>query len=179
MLCLGSNFDDDPQLPWASGILKAKTISEPATRMMQLDNEAQAYLDRAAGEGNELLRSALLSVQKNRIAEPWQPQAATLEQSIVRELRAIWPHKCHVLGEAGLGDLAHEGVEAARKHGLATGRGALIYVGVMFLLGSGFDTDPQCPWAARILSDPALKNPAEKAEQLYGAAMSYLEKWLS
>ena len=49
----------------------------------------------------------------------------------------------------------------------------------MLILGSGFDADPQFPWAAAALKDGPAADPNERAKRLHGAAMQYLEKWLA
>jgi hypothetical protein len=49
----------------------------------------------------------------------------------------------------------------------------------MFILGSGFDADPQFPWAAAILDDPSVGHPDQQAQRLHLAAMQHLEKWLA
>lgn len=49
----------------------------------------------------------------------------------------------------------------------------------MFILGSGFDSDPQCPWATAILQEGSAMEQDVKANRLYNAAMAALEQWLA
>jgi hypothetical protein len=68
-------------------------------------------------------------------------------------------------------------VEAARRTRLTTEAGVVMYVVLMFFLGSGFEEDPQFRWAKKILTDETLKEPAKKAAKLREAAMAYLARF--
>lgn len=179
MFLLGSSFDEDPQLPWADTILSDESILDNAQRTEQLYDEAVDFLDKAAGNENEYQMRALVTLRKHPIQETWKPGPGSLEDRILAQLRDVWPQKCERVGDGPLRLLIHRGIEAARSHQLAGELGALIYVGLMFLLGSGFDADPQYPWAAAVLNDTSAAGQATKAGRLYEAAMAYLDQWLA
>lgn len=54
-----------------------------------------------------------------------------------------------------------------------------IYTVLMFLLGSGFDTDEQFPWAAAVLEHGSIPDGAQRADRLYDEARGQLKKWLA
>jgi hypothetical protein len=74
--------------------------------------------------------------------------------------------------------LLTQGRKTALDRGFRADYGQTVYLGLMFLLGSGFDTDPRYPWIHGILEDPELRDENARAERLYAAAMSYLDQWL-
>lgn len=90
----------------------------------------------------------------------WEVLAADVhrrfEARLCAELSRHWPEACRALGDEGLRDRVHEGVERARVHGLTTQRDVLRFLNVMFALGPGFDTDARYPWAAAILGSPGI-----------------------
>ncbi|NJN48013.1 MAG: hypothetical protein HC808_17770 [Candidatus Competibacteraceae bacterium] len=49
----------------------------------------------------------------------------------------------------------------------------------MFMLGSGFDNDPQYPWAKAVLKDIVRQDGVNKGELLYESAKTHLDKWLA
>jgi hypothetical protein len=66
------------------------------------------------------------------------------------------------------------GIEKAEEHGL-TFRGPIrLYLELMLLFGSHFDTDPQYPWANAILKADAPQ--MERAERLHAQTLDYQEK---
>lgn len=50
-----------------------------------------------------------------------------------------------------------------------------LFVELMFIFGSRFDSDPQLAWASKVLNDPAIADQKEKARRLYGQALAYHE----
>ena len=61
------------------------------------------------------------------------------------------------MGGEWLKTLVNTGVSRARGHGF-TLRGPLrLYLDLMFLFGSDFDTDPQYPWAGEVLKEQGME----------------------
>ena len=179
MLLLGSLYDEDPQYPWVEAILNDKGIADNAGRAERLYDEAMAFLDAAAGEEGEHLTRALVALRKTPLKEAWQPGPGTLEDRVLAQLRALWPQKCERVGAGPLGLMIARGVEAAGGFHVSHEFGALVYVVLMFFLGSGFGADPQHRWAQAVLNDASPAARAGKADRLYEAAMAHLEAWLA
>jgi len=176
---LGSNFDKDIQLPWASVILRDETITGPATRIERLNGKVMEYLDEAVGVENEYLGRALLRIREISFEDFDRSPSPNAGSVAVVQLREIWPHKCRQLGEPVLRRLITEGMKTARSYNITSERGVVLYTALMFLLGSGFDKDPQFPWAASILNDESITNEAAKVDRLYKDSMTFLKKWLT
>ncbi len=179
MFMLGSNFDLDPQLPWAVEILDDDTTGNPNLRANRVYDKAMAYLDKVAGPNSEHLESALRRLRNGPIPEVPGASLGEFAEHMLAQLEATYPEKHAALGEDVLRKLIADGYEAARGYRLASRRGTTLYVSLMFMLGSGFDDDPQYPWAAAVLGDEGAGRADDKAERLHAEAMAHLEKWLA
>jgi hypothetical protein len=178
MATLGGNFDTDPQLPWASARLADTTASEPTLRIDRLTDQAMEFLDQTVGKNDHYLHRALLRVRNELselIADPSSPDLPT--QALAMLVR-IFPQKYHAVGEGRLRELVTDGIRRATETGVTTRTGRLIFIGLMFMFGSGFDSDPQLPDYARILKSPNF-NAQEKADKLQQLALDYVEKWIT
>lgn len=179
---LGGHFDADPQLPWAEEILRDEKIDTPGARADLLYLKARNYLVQAAGERGEHLDEALrrLSDEEDLGAPRTAPPAAAeFYAAMLRRLRRIFPQKYETVGELNLRRMIRRGVEAAQAYGIADGRGQLVFILMMYTLGSGFDRDPQFPWAAEALKDDSLTEPNARGARLYAAGIDQLRRWLN
>jgi len=198
MLLLGSNFDTDPQLPWAAEILQEEStedelteeestedesiedesIAEPVGRVEKLYDQAIEYLDRIEGPEDEYLVNALDEFSDISFEELPLTRSEDIENTTISLLRRIWPEKCQVVGHAALRNLIRYGGESAQCYNITSQRGVVLYTVLMFMLGSGFDTDPQFPWAASTVKDESTINEAARIDQLYKKAIAFLDEWL-
>src|SRR5262245_591124 len=92
-------------------------------------------------------------------------------------LRDAFPAHWAYAGEPKMRELVALGLQEARSHRLSTERNVCHYLSFMCLLGSGFDADPQYPWAAAILDDPATTAEDVRMDQLLGKVKKYLKHW--
>ena len=116
-----------------------------------LYDDAMAYLDAVEGENNEHLVRALLRV---RALDPAAVPAFAPAQMHAFFAR-IFPTKAARQQEAASLKLAELARAAAGRYRLAGPRDATLIALHMFLLGSGFDRDPQFPWVAESLMGAA------------------------
>lgn len=172
MMLLGSHFDQDPQYPWAIEILEDQSVENPIEKADKLYDRALKYLDEAAGKENEYLGRALLRIREIPFEDYSKGPVASL-------LQEIWPQKYKVLGGLILNALIEDGNQSAREHDMPSKQGEAVMTVLKYLLGSSFDKDLQFPWASSVLQDESITNPASKVDQLYKAAISYMNKWLS
>ncbi|MBE2295612.1 MAG: hypothetical protein IAF00_11705 [Phycisphaerales bacterium] len=202
MFLLGSGFDEDPQLAWmpplqppvpsseeAQAPESLQTSSTPATspehskaasppetpdtRIEAAYTQAMAFLDRTVGPNNEFLRQTLSVLRHPQIFEGL-PAAPSFGHRVLLLLQSLAPEKYQALNEKMLHAVVRSGYEAAKRHGVSTELGMMNYLALAFVLGSGFDQDPLYPWAAAVLSDPAMDDPAKKGQALREAALNYL-----
>ncbi len=178
MLLVGGGFDEDPQLPWAAQVLSSQSSAEPE-RLEALRARAAEYFERVAGAKGEHIDRALEKLRQTPVEGFRQSGGSDFATYMRTRLQMLYPEKCAGLGEEGVRALIRQGVEFARSHRLTTERGVVTSTVLMFFLGSGFASDPQFPWAAAILDDPALTDPPARADRLYAAAKDFLERWLA
>jgi hypothetical protein len=178
MFLLGRGFDTDPQLPWAAEILSKKEIPEDeGTRTQTLYDKAIDYLNRVSGEKNEHIDAAQARLSNEKPEDFADSAASTLPEQLLLRLNKVFPQKYEYVGEACLRKMIAQGVTEAGKYGISDRRGIAVYIGLMYMLGAGFDTNPQFSWAAEILNNRELAEPDAKVEHLYAAAMDYLSLW--
>jgi hypothetical protein len=171
MFLFGSAFDDDPQYPWASAILR--TSVDQMARASQLYAKVLDYQARVSGPKATNTRAAL-----GRLAQlsqrPPAPAHGSREDGIMWELANVFPEKAAYAGKDGLRQLVTEGVAAARKAGFETPRSHLLVVMLMFMFGHGCVDDLLYPWIARTISDPRIADPSVRADRLERKALTWL-----
>ncbi len=86
------------------------------------------------------------------------------EDEMVLHSRAFTPRLCEVLGEEQLRVALRQAITRAHSYGF-TFRGPIrLYIELMFIYGSGFDTDPQYPAIGEVLK--ASGDQMQRAEQI-------------
>ncbi|WNG30461.1 hypothetical protein F0U62_45480 [Cystobacter fuscus] len=185
MFMLGSGFDEDPQYPWAAGILSGPERIEGIPRASRLHEKVLDYANHAL---KDFLLEGSTGNNKRLVQElhriRWESNAPLprlmipdfIERLMLR-LKGVFPNKCAYIGEAHLRCSLEQGVRAAAAYGLGTERGSTIFVALSMVLGSGFAKDPLVPWADPLLNDASPLEASQKAEALYGEAMMQLKRW--
>ena len=77
----------------------------------------------------------------------------TFEDEMVAHLAEFSPPLFKAIGEEQMRKAVHFGIGRADSHGFTFRGPTRLYLELMLLFGSYFDTDPQYPWAAEILSN--------------------------
>lgn len=176
MLYLGSGFDTDLQLPWARRLLEGEDIAFGPSRAESVYDEAREHMRRVYGLANEHLDAALQR-GRNVFGSPLTIAPIRSEADLLAGLAWLFPKKFDAAGPGAMHALAVHGAEAIRQRNIATTRGAVLYMGLMFMLGQGFDSDPQFPWAAAALADDVVRDPAQRVERLANQSRAQLALW--
>ncbi len=175
MFMFGSDFDTDPQYPWAAEVLGGSDAADQMTRADRLYRKTMHYIEMVAGRDLEYEREALY-----RIVGP-TPVAFTFSagdtSGIPAFFRKIYPQKCEYLGDSALEDLAQRGISSAGAYS-GSSRAAMIFAGLMFIFGHGCLSDPQFPWITNTLEKDAEGDADAKIERLYSKTRIYLENAL-
>ncbi|MCP3868897.1 MAG: hypothetical protein GY703_12530 [Gammaproteobacteria bacterium] len=96
------------------------------------------------------------------------------EDDMVVHSEEFSPRLCEVIGEAQLRVALRQAMKRADAYGF-TNRGPIrLYIELMFLYGSHFDSDPQYPALGRILNLSGEQ--MLRAEQMYDQVLDYQEK---
>lgn len=182
---LGSGFDSDPQFPWAAEILGDHTSLSDDRRMDRLSDTAWDYVnhvipDYSEGEGNGKCGRLIDQLRKIR-CEPDDVLApgavAQFSEDVAFRLGWVFPSKSSYVGEPCIERLIARAIRSANSYGITTQRGVLVFVVMMFVLGSGFDDDPLVPWASVTLNDPDITGESQRVERLFAGAVACLKRW--
>jgi len=103
-----------------------------------------------------------------------QASRRRFEDEMVAHSKDFSPRLCEVLGDEQLRIALRSAMQRAQGYGF-TWRGPVrLYIELMFLYGSGLDTDPQYPSLGELLREPG--DQMERAQRLHEAALYYLDK---
>ena len=185
MCLLGSGFDTDVLLPWAAEILHDRVTSNALARADRLHGRVWDYIDHVARDYRDaagqpttarfveeirtLRRENLQSVPDHGFPE--------FAHSLARRLERIFPAKCGYVGQERVYRLISHARAKARRYGVTSERGVILFAGEMFVLGGGFDVDPLLPWASRALNESRITDPAKRVEHLLSASVTALRQW--
>ncbi len=178
MFVLGSNFDTDPQYPWANFILNDKNIKNPQNRIDKLSKKAEEVFREIAGLNQVFLNRTLINIKNNSV-EVFRTLMTSEFKTKHEYLNILYSKKYEVIGEVNLITMAEDGFRKARKYGLTSEPALQIYIVFMFMLGHSFDIDPQFPWASKILNDRNISNEKEKMKILFDRAILALKSFFA
>lgn len=91
----------------------------------------------------------MLVIREAQIAALQADMVARFDRSLAAQLRQFAPHDAQALGGDGLLAVVRLGRHRAGESGFTNRDSIRLYTELMMLLGSGFATDPQYPWAAQ------------------------------
>jgi hypothetical protein len=175
-LLLGRFFHADVQMPWASEILVDESFGNELTKAEWLHAAAIEYLNTVSGPDNEYIDGA----QRRLLDESIFITTASVEEftdETLMRLERIWPEKYNHIGEENLRSLIQKGITTARAYDIESEPGMLMYIGMMYMLGSGFDRDPLFSWAHQVLNNKEEQDEAASVERLHSEAINYLKQW--
>ncbi|HEX5748948.1 MAG TPA: hypothetical protein VFZ09_22095 [Archangium sp.] len=178
MFTLGSDFDSDPQFPWAATILGQELADElQGIRAHELYRATSTFLDAAAGPDGQYTLDALRRARAVGLKPAIGP-FAEWDRWMLEELQVLGPEKSRYVGEQDLRDLLRHARAQARAHGAQTLVDEALIALLMFGLGHGCLTDPQFPWIAATLSARKASGGFGRFERLRGVAMHYLGRMI-
>jgi hypothetical protein len=178
MLLFGSQFDTDPQYPWATKILADRDSSPQMGRAECLYERSMDYRKSVAGPEDAYTLNALRHIAvlaRQPLTLPMEDFAAAM----LREIAFVYPEKAAYVGNQGVSALIRKGMDGARRQRFATPRGMALVILLMFAMGHGCGSDPLYPWIAQTLRDEAVKDPDAKATRLEKKALTWLEHVLA
>ena len=176
---LGSNFDLDPQYPWATNILSDISIYHPVKIIDQLDQAALTFLDQTAGINDENFQLSLLRFKNVLAMEYTESSSGRIGTDILNLFETNYPQKYAIVGAENLKLLIVQGIQSANYYKLHGNRGTTLYIILSYLFGAGCDTDPLFPWISQILNDDKYQIPEQKTDQLNIKAIIYINKLLA
>ena len=115
----------------------------------------------------------MLVMRKEQMAALKQLAQHGFEAEMLDHLAGFSPRLFKLAGKEAMQRAISFGIERAKSYGFDLRGPVRLYLELMVLFGSHFDTDPQYPWAAEILADAksASVPQAQRAERLYMKAV--------
>ena len=98
------------------------------------------------------------------------------EDEMGAHLAAVSPQLFKALGEEQMRRAIRFGIGRADSYGFTFCGPVRVYLELMLLFGSHFDSDPQYPWAAAILSDRDTETQMERAALLREMTLEYKDE---
>ncbi|WP_295458291.1 hypothetical protein [uncultured Thiodictyon sp.] len=99
--------------------------------------------------------------------------AQTFADAMVTHLTGFSTPLAQVVGPERLRIAIEFGIKQAAGYGFDARGPVRLYLELMLLFGCRFDTDPQYPWAAEILSDRDSAPQMQRAQDLYERTLDY------
>jgi hypothetical protein len=116
----------------------------------------------------------MLQIRAQQMTAFEQAALRRFEDEMVVHSKEFTPRLCEVLGDEQLRVALRLATARAIGYGF-TNRGPIrLFIELMFLCGSAFDTDPQYPAIQKVLNTSG--DQMERAEQIYEGLMDYQEK---
>jgi len=100
----------------------------------------------------------------------------SFEDEMIGHLAKFSPPLYKTVGEEQMRKVIQLGMNQAGKYGFTYRGSVRLYLELMLLFGSYFDSDPQYPWASEILINRQSGSQMQRAERLYEKAMDYRQK---
>lgn len=92
------------------------------------------------------------------------------EEGLLEHVRTFFPEHAAALGETALRRVLRYGLQRAESRGLRSERGVYLYLALMFLLGSGFEDDPQLRMLPVLQTAPVPVEPQAQAAAATGTS---------
>jgi hypothetical protein len=170
MFTFGSDFDSDPQFPWAKKILSQLGPTDQMTRADRLYEKTTEYLNCVAGPERAQDREAL-----RRIAAAGEDALSHAPEL----LETIHSQKCAYVGRPALKILECDALAAASRYAISTAGGNGVILFLMFAFGHGVADDLLYPWVAATLRDPSLAAPGQRSQRLHELMQAYIRRLLN
>lgn len=179
MVVLGSDFDTDPQYPWVETSWGRLADADISARVDVVFDKAMRYADLVFGKQGEHLRSALERLDGMALTDLGDALAGDLLGRAEGLARRLWPEKAQRIPPQALRQLAKQASLMARQWHMDTPEGRALFFGLVLVLGSGVDHDPQFPWVAAVVQDAAAEPGPQRVERLGDRTRTELRAWLA
>ncbi len=98
------------------------------------------------------------------------------ESGLVEHLKKFAPKHSEAVTDEGVRQTVRLGIERAKQYDFTNRAPVRFYIELIFMFGSGFDTDPQIAWAGGTLKTDSVSDQLERADLLHDKMMIYLRQ---
>lgn len=167
---LGSHFDKNPLYPWAHKNLVDDRDLIETTRTHRFYNALRRYA-RSTRDETGIYNEPILRYPETPL--PPYTSNKTVEAYLLEQLQAMAPMQFEEAGAALVEEFVGVAMERAAERKILSVAGLSIYVPLSFLLGVGFDEDPQFPWAIEARRPREDDGPESIALRLHTGAIAF------
>lgn len=118
----------------------------------------------------------MLLIRKEQMKVFEQKALQNFEDEMVEHLEIFSPPLFKAVGEEQMRKVISFGIAQANSYGFTFRGPVRLYLEMMLVFGSYFDTDPQYPWATEILANQGAGPQMDRAEMLFEKMMDYRKK---
>ena len=118
----------------------------------------------------------MLVIRNEKMKAVGNSALRTFETDMLAHLAEFSPPLFKAVKADRMRQVIRFGITQARGHGITFRGPVRLYLELMLLFGSHFDSDPQYPWAIEILNDQDGTNQMQRAKNLYRRTRDYREK---
>ena len=136
MLALGSEFDTDPQFPWAAETLRDR-FSMPHVRALVLHSDLSLYIERVMGPHREYVKAALQRFLD--LPPQFLPAQERSIENLRRWMERFFPQKSHDVTDQQLMQISAAATNLAQELNVPSGEDL---ASVMLVFGHGVHNDP-------------------------------------
>jgi hypothetical protein len=174
MILLGSDFDSDPQLPWAREILERRLPE--LVRLDTLHGQTADHMARTAGPDSRNVFFAVARALSHGLCPDLSVPPSESIEVVAPFLQRMYPEKFRLVRHR-LPELVAHAEATALRHGFQRPRALGRILGMIFLMGGGACDDPMTPWVGAIVRDRQHSSD-EREQMLFSALCQYAERWL-
>jgi hypothetical protein len=172
----GSQFDTDPQYPWAAQILRDESTPQ-MLRAERLYDETLGFHSKVIGSQgvhgiNALKRTSTYFFENGKF------DTQGFGRQMVAQIESLYPQKAQYLGRSGMESLIRSGVGVGRQFSTLPLHASALMTVLMLSFGHGCATDPLYPWIERTLADQMIVDDAARLQRLEGKARTWLAQVL-
>lgn len=99
----------------------------------------------------------------------------SFENQMVVHLNEFARRHCEVIGEDCVREVIRLGIKQSAKYGFTNQGPVQLYLELMFMFGSYFDTDPQMQWAIDVLNKKNVDEQMVRANKLFESTNHYMK----
>ncbi len=117
----------------------------------------------------------MLTFREDQIEVLKNSALAKFKTEMVEHCRVFSPKLSKILGDDQIRFIVSNCIDKAHQYGFSQRGPVRFYIDLCFLFGSGFDIDPQYPWASTILKRNSKKIQMHSATQLHEWVSNYMD----
>ena len=117
----------------------------------------------------------MVTIRKEQMDAFEKAGLENFEDSMVDHVQKYFPNHYRIAGEPVIRDVVRYGIDQAKQYEFTSERDVCLYLTVMFMLGSNFDSDFMYPWARNIL-EGITPDPSERAVEIADKALDFMKK---